>query len=113
MNLPIAMCSALALAYSGMAGLCLAMQRHHAQVWGRDVTSARRLVLRGGGAVLLVLALLPCIRAWGVGIGIVAWLGFLSAGALLLTGLLPYAARLAPALGGLAAPLALAGLCMM
>lgn len=110
MNLTIAISSALALAYSGMAGLCLAMDRHHGQVWGGDATPARRRGLRIAGSALLALALLPCLAAWGTSVGIVAWLGFLSAGALLLVALLPYAPRLTPVLGAGAGLLALAAL---
>lgn len=110
MNLTIAITSALALAYSGMAGLCLAMDRHHAQAWGGAAMPAARRGLRGVGWALLALALLPCLATWGASVGIVAWLGSLSAGALLLVGLLPYAPRATPALGALAALLALAAL---
>ncbi|CDG81380.1 DUF3325 domain-containing protein [Janthinobacterium agaricidamnosum] len=110
MTLAMAISSALALAYAGMAGLCLAMDRHHRQVWGGEPAPAARRGLRGAGWLLLLIALWPCIAVWGTSVGIVAWLGFLSAGALLLVGLLPYAPRLTPVLGGLAALLALAGL---
>lgn len=89
---------ALALAYAGMTSLCLAMERHHAQVWGRH--AARRAVpaLRAAGWLLLALAIVPCVGAWGAAAGVVLWLGCLSAGALLLAGLLPYWPRCAVAL---------------
>ena len=89
---------AMGLSYSGMAGLCLAMDRHHAQVWGRDVRQATRRVFQCLGWLLLALAILPCVQAWGVGVGTVAWFGFLSVGALVLAGLLPYAPRFAAGL---------------
>lgn len=110
MNLTIAVTSALALAYTGMTGLCLAMDRHQAHVWGRDPSPAARRGLRGAGWALLALALLPCLATWGASVGIVAWFACLSAGALLLVGLLPYAPRATPALGVLSALLALTAL---
>ncbi len=91
---------ALALSYAGMAGLCLAMDRHHAQVWKRDASVPARWGLRSLGWLLLALALVPCIAAWGTTVGVVVWLGFLSAGALLLAWLLPYAPRSASVLAG-------------
>lgn len=103
---------ALSLCYAGMAGLCLAMDRHHGQVWGRDAPPAARWGLRAVGTLLLALALCPCLVAWGATVGVVVWLGFLSAGALLLVGLLPYVPRLATVVAALAALAGLATLLM-
>jgi hypothetical protein len=86
---------AMAFSYAGMAGLCLAMHRHHSQVWGRDVGRVTRRVFQCLGWLLLALAIVPCVQAWGASVGTVAWLGFLSVGALVLAGLLPYAPRFA------------------
>ena len=85
--------SAWLLCYAGMAALCLAMDRHHAQVWGRDATPAARWGLRSIGWVLLAAALVPCVLGWGGSVGTVVWLGFLSAGALCVVGCLSYAPR--------------------
>ena len=74
---------ALLLTYSGMACLSLAMPRHYDQIWGRDPSASHTRVLRGAGVLLLALALLPCVGLWGNTVGVVAWLGWLSAGALL------------------------------
>jgi hypothetical protein len=103
MNMVFAGVAAWLLAYAGFAGLCLAMDRHHAQVWGRDASPRARWGLRGAGWLLLTLALWPCVAAWGATVGVVVWLGFLTAGALLLVGLLPYAPRAAVGLALLAA----------
>ena len=100
LTIPAAAVLAFALSYAGMAGLCLAMDRHHAQVWKRDASVRTRWGLRTGGWLLLALAIVPCIAAWGATVGVVVWLGFLSAGALLLAGLLPYAPRAASVLAG-------------
>lgn len=97
---PTAAVMAFALSYAGMAGLCLAMDRHHAQVWKRDASASTRWGLRTGGLLLLALAIVPSVAAWGATVGVVVWLGFLSAGALLLAGLLPYAPRAASVLAG-------------
>ena len=101
---------ALGLSYAGMASLSLAMDRHHGQVWGRDAAPNVRRALQLAGAVLLALAILPCVAGWSATVGIVAWLGFIGAGALLVVLLLPYAPRLLLRSSLLAAVAALAGL---
>ena len=89
--------AALLLASAGMTALALAIDRHHRQVYGADATPGARLVLRVAGAVLLALAIYPCVLLWGSGAGFVAWIGMLTVGALLAAGLLPYwPARIAP-----------------
>ncbi len=106
----IASAAALGLAYAGMALLCLAMDRHHQQVWGREPSRRQRAAMQGGGALLLTLALLPCVAAWSATVGVVLWLGFLSAGVLPLVFLLPYAPRATAWSALLLAPAALGGL---
>lgn len=94
----------LALAYAGMAGLGFAMDRHHEQLTQlRETPARRRVLLRIGGAALLVVAAVPCVIAWGATVGPVAWLGFLSAGALPVALMLPYRPRGAAWLAGAAA----------
>lgn len=74
---------ALALSFAGMLALSLAMDRHHEQLTRRRETPRLlRGCLRVLGSLLIALALLPCLLAWGGSVGTVAWLGFLSAGAL-------------------------------
>jgi len=101
---------ALGLSYAGMASLSLAMDRHHGQVWGRDAAPRVRRVLQLAGSVLLALAIWPCVAGWSASVGVVAWIGFLSSGALLVALLLPYAPRLMFRSSLLAAVAALAGL---
>lgn len=95
---------ALTLAFGGMAGLAFAMDRHDAQLTQRREAPARqRHALRWGGAALLALAAVPCVAAWGGSVGAVAWLGFLSTGALPVAWGLPYRPRFVAwtaALGG-------------
>jgi hypothetical protein len=97
MSAMFSIAAALALSCSGMAGLCLAMDRHHQQMRGiRKVPLLWRRCWRGGGWVLLTSALLFCIKIWGPGIGIVTWCAALTAGAMTVIGLLPYWPRLIP-----------------
>lgn len=93
------------LAYAGFTGLCLAMERHHEQVFGvRRIPRRRRLGLAAGGWLLLAGSLLPLLPTHGAGPGITLWLGLLTAAALMLALLLSYAPRLviAPAVAALA-----------
>lgn len=88
--------AALTLSFSGMAGLALAMDRHHEQVTGRsEVPRTRRRVLLWAGSLLLALSLAACIGAWGATVGLTAWCGLLTAGGLLVGVLLTYAPHLA------------------
>ena len=101
---------ALGLSYAGMASLSLAIDRHHGQVFGRDAAVNLRRALQLAGSVLLALAIWPCVAGWSASVGVVAWLGFLSAGALGVALLLPYAPKLLFRSALLAAVAALAGL---
>lgn len=84
----------LALAYAGMAGLSLGMNRHAAQVWPtRKLTNGGQRTLRLAGWLLLAAALPPCLWAWGTAVGIVAWIGLVTCGALLVVWLLAYRPR--------------------
>lgn len=89
---------ALALAYAGLASLCLGMRRHYRQVWNLDAGPVARAALRIGGWLCLALSLLASVAVWGEATGAVAWLGALSAAGFLLIFLLPYTPRLAAVL---------------
>ncbi len=96
MSVSLAALAALILAYAGMTGLGLAMPRHHEQVTGqRALPVGRHYLFRIIGWVLLILAIVPCIQAWGAAVGTVVWFGFLTMGGLLIVLLLPYFPRLA------------------
>ncbi len=95
---------ALALAYAGFVALCLAMDRHHGQVFRHRAVPWQRQALRLVGWLLLAASLPACIAGWGWPVGLVAWFGILSAAGLLLVFLLPYAPRVTAALA-LALPL--------
>jgi hypothetical protein len=89
---------ALTLTYAGMAGLCMAMDRHYVQATGRqEMTPFYRLALRLSACVLLLVSLQVCTHGLGSGVGWVAWLGYVTAGALLVAGLWAWRPRLAVA----------------
>ena len=101
----LALSASLLLAYSGMLALCLAMDRHARQLWGRPPSTMLRRILRAGGWLLLGLALVAASRGWDAGMATVAWFGLVSLAGFALLMLLPWAPRLAlwlPAAGGLA-----------
>lgn len=102
MSLSLAVLLAIALCYAGMAGLCLAMDRHHSQVWKAKAPTRQRL-LRVAGWLLLALAVWPCVQIWGGAVGPVVWCGMLSVGAFTLVLLLPYRPRIAALLAAVAA----------
>jgi uncharacterized protein DUF3325 len=97
-----------ALAYAGFTAVCLAMDRHARHVSRRPPARRTATLLRAGGYGLLALAAVPCVRALEGSTGLVMWLGVLSAAALSLIFLLPYAPRLAAALAVVAPLVALA-----
>lgn len=103
--------AALALAFAGMAALAFAMDRHYEQLTGaRELPGGRGLQLRCLGVPLLAAAFLPAFVTWGGTAGTVAWLGFVSAGALMAVALISVHARWAARLAGLAGMLAAADL---
>jgi Protein of unknown function (DUF3325) len=93
------------LVYAGLAALCLAMDRHHRQIWQRTPGSRTRMALRVLGVCLLVGSLLASVHAAGGPLGVVAWFGILTLAGVLLVLLLPYAPRMAGVLAVIA-PLA-------
>lgn len=96
------MLAALLLSYSGLAALCLAMNRHHRQLWHRPASAPRAMLLRSIGIVLLAGSLVASTTAAGTARGVVAWFGVLPLAALGLIGLLPFLPRAAALLAVLA-----------
>lgn len=91
------------LAYTGMLGLCLGLERHYRQVWQRAPSLWLRRTLRAAGWLALGLAFPACVQAWGVAMGPVGWFGLVSLTGFVLVLLLPHAPHLAvwlPAAGG-------------
>lgn len=101
----LAACSALC--FAGMVALAFAMERHHTQLTGAyEVPAYRGNGFRVADSLLLMMAVVPCVRTWGGSVGSVAWLVWVSAGALasvLVISLAPrWASRLAGVLGSVA-----------
>lgn len=90
------------IAVAGMAGLALAMPRHFAQVWRREPAAAHSHSLRVIGWLALLGSAAMCVRANGVGVGLVMFCAVLSVGGLLVAWLLPYRPRWLPWLGAAA-----------
>ncbi len=101
------MLASIGLAYAGMAGLCLAMDRHHRQVVGRAARPGFALALRSAGSAALALSFAAAVAADGWAFGPVAWFGAATAAGLALILLLPYRPRLAMGLGWVGLALAL------
>lgn len=83
----------LLLAYSGMLGLCLGLERHYRQVWPRVPGPVLRRVLRMGGWLALLGSFAASVAAWGWAMGPIGWCGLLSLAGLGLVLLLPYRAK--------------------
>lgn len=94
----------LLLAYAGMLGFCLGMERHWKQLIGERLPGDWRHAGKPLGALLLALALHAVTGVWPTGMALVGWFGLISLAGLALLLLLPYAPRLAlwlPLSGGL------------
>lgn len=89
----MALIAALLLAYSGMLGLCLGLERHYKQVWHRPPSRASRHTLRVMGWLMLVASFAVSVQVWGWAMGPVGWFGLISMAALTLALLLPYVQR--------------------
>jgi hypothetical protein len=98
--------AALMLAQAAMTALCLAMPKHHAQVWGHEGSASRRARLRAAGWLGLITTLMACVAADGVGIGLVMFCAVVTLAGSVVAWLLPYRARGVSTLGVLALVLA-------
>lgn len=83
----------LLLAYSGMLGLCLGLERHYKQVWQRVPGPVLRSALRIGGWLALLASLAVSVAAWGWAMGPIGWFGLISLAGLGLVMALPYRAK--------------------
>jgi hypothetical protein len=95
---------AFTLAYSGLAGLCLAMERHHRSAFERTPTWQTAAGMRAVAGAVLAASIIPSVLAHPGSTGYIAWFGFVAAAGLALIFLLPYAPRVATALA-IGAPL--------
>ncbi|MBK3845673.1 MAG: DUF3325 domain-containing protein [Gammaproteobacteria bacterium] len=90
---------AFALAYVGMLALCLAMPRHHRQLFSRAPSPLlqRGLRLLAGG--LLIAIVMLDVAALGVSIGLIVCLGQLMCAGLLVGLMLAWRERMALPMG--------------
>jgi hypothetical protein len=91
--------AALLLTQAALTALCLAMPKHHAQVWQHEGSPGRRTLLRAAGWLALWLAAAICVVADGVGVGLVLWCALLTVAGSVVAWLLPYRPRWIPVLG--------------
>lgn len=89
----LALSTGLLLAYSGMLGLCLGVERHFKQVWQRVPGPLLHRALRLGGWLGLAASFFASVAAWGWAMGPIGWFGLISLAGLALVLLLPYRAR--------------------
>lgn len=89
------MIGAVVFAYVGMLALCLGLERHYKQVWGRSPAPWLRVALRSAGWSALAISLWVSGVAWGWAMGPVAWFGGISLAGFGVAMLLPYWPRLA------------------
>ncbi|MBH3421919.1 MULTISPECIES: DUF3325 domain-containing protein [Pseudomonas] len=85
--------TAVWLAWGGMLGLCLGLERHYKQLWQRPPSPRIKRGLRAMGWVLLTASLAVSVLGWGWAMGPVAWFGLISLAGLSVAFLLPYATR--------------------
>ncbi|BBK44689.1 hypothetical protein STVA_47090 [Allostella vacuolata] len=78
------------LGLGGLAALCLAMDRHHRDLFGRLPGAGRRHLLRGLGWVALAGSVACCIAAWGWAVGPAAWFVLATPAGLAIVFTLPY-----------------------
>lgn len=90
---------AFALAYVGMLALCLAMPRHHRQLFDRAPSPLRQRGLRLLAGGLLIAIVMLDVAALGVSIGLVVCLGQLMSAGLLVGLMLAWRERMALPMG--------------
>lgn len=71
----------MALSLAGLALLSLSMHKHHRDLFGTPPTPWRTWTLRAAGWTLLGLSVGACVIGWGVSVGVVLWIGMLTAAA--------------------------------
>ncbi len=82
----VSLVAANVLIVAGMACQAWAMPHHHEMLGRAQPDSTVRTGVRALGWLLLLVAILPCVAGWGGAIGLVLWIGLLSAGVLVVAG---------------------------
>ena len=101
---PTASVAGLAFAVGGFTWLAQAIERHHADMFGRGSapSPARVARLRVLGTLALLAALAACVFAEGWAFGVIYWTGLLTIGALTAIGAFTWAPRATPRLARVA-----------
>lgn len=89
-----ALFASLLLAYGGMLGFCLGMERHWKQLVSSRVPARLRRLGAPLGSLLLGLAVYTAGDLWPGGMALVGWFGLISLAGFALLMLIPYAPRL-------------------
>ena len=102
--------SAFLLCFAAWTALALGMDRHHAHARGRDASLRQLQGLRGGGWLLLLLALGRAVRSGSgpASLAVTAWAVALSLAAVSVTAAVTWQPRRAPLLAGVALVVGLA-----
>nr|WP_225779219.1 DUF3325 domain-containing protein [Pseudomonas sp. Marseille-Q3773] len=82
------------ITFAGLVALCLAMQKHFADLLGRKPRPGQLRLLRGAGWLLLLASLVLSVHLRGWAHGLVQWVAVLMAGATVWVFGLPYLPRL-------------------
>ncbi|MGY4525717.1 DUF3325 domain-containing protein [Pseudomonas sp. UBA4617] len=82
------------ITFAGLVALCLAMQKHFADLFGRKPRPGQLRLLRSAGWLLLLAALVLSVHLRGWAHGLVQWVAVLMAGATVWVFGLPYLPRL-------------------
>lgn len=88
------MASIALITFAGLVALCLAMQKHFADLLGRKPRPGQLRLLRGAGWLLLLASLVLSVHLRGWAHGLVQWVAVLMAGATVWVFGLPYLPRL-------------------
>ncbi|MBL4836643.1 MAG: DUF3325 domain-containing protein [Kordiimonadaceae bacterium] len=83
------------LLYSGLAALCMAMEKHYKAVWGNKPEANKRKAIQFLGWFLLGLSFWLSYNNWENGIGSAAWFGLLTIAAFSFILLLTYRPKIA------------------
>ncbi len=67
----------ISFTYAGFVLLSLGMEKHYRQLFKKKTSAQILRLLKAGGWVCLLLALLGSMRVWGIGIGTAAWCGIM------------------------------------
>lgn len=82
------------ITFAGLVALCLAMQKHFADLLRRKPRPGQLRLLRGAGWLLLLASLVLSVHLRGWAHGLVQWVAVLMAGATVWVFGLPYLPRL-------------------